>query len=68
MVHVGLHSVATYHKNNGWGKKKYILCQVSKNDTRQSILCRVSDVDTQQSSFFVECQNPALDKDNGSQI
>jgi hypothetical protein len=44
MVHIGLHSVGTYHKKFGWQKrkKKNVLCRVSRNDTRQSILCRVS--------------------------
>jgi hypothetical protein len=40
MIHVGLHSVGTYHKNFGRQNKK-ILCRVSSDDTRQSILCRV---------------------------
>jgi hypothetical protein len=40
MVHVGLHSVATYHKRFGW--QKNILCRVSSWGTRQSLLCRVS--------------------------
>jgi hypothetical protein len=44
MVHVGLHSVGTYHKKFIWQKKKRknILCRVFRNDTRQSKLCRVS--------------------------
>jgi hypothetical protein len=35
MVHVGLHSVGTYHKKFGWEKKKIknILCRVSRKDT-----------------------------------
>ena len=43
MVHVGLHSVGTYHKNFGWQNKKNknVLCRVSKEDTRQRLLCRV---------------------------
>jgi hypothetical protein len=43
MVHVGLYSVGTYHKNFGWKNKKNknVLCRVSRNDTRQSSLCRV---------------------------
>jgi hypothetical protein len=43
MIHVGLHSVGTYHKNFGRQNKKNknILCRVSRDDTRQSRLCRV---------------------------
>jgi hypothetical protein len=43
MIHVGLHSVGTYHKNFGRQnqKNKNILCRVSRDDTRQSLLCRV---------------------------
>jgi hypothetical protein len=37
MVHVGLHSVWTYHKKFGGQNKKNknVLCRVSKDDTRQ---------------------------------
>jgi hypothetical protein len=43
MVHVGLHSVGTYHKKFGRQnqKNKNILCRVSGEDTRQRVLCRV---------------------------
>jgi hypothetical protein len=43
MIHVGLHSVGTYHKKFGRQNKKNknILCRVSKEDTRQRQLCRV---------------------------
>jgi hypothetical protein len=43
MIHVGLHSVGTYHKKFGRQnqKNKNILCRVSKYDTRQRKLCRV---------------------------
>jgi hypothetical protein len=43
MMHVGLHSVGTYHKKFGRQnqKNKNILCRVSKEDTRQRVLCRV---------------------------
>jgi hypothetical protein len=43
MIHVGLHSVGTYHKNFGRQNKKNknILCRVSRDDTRQSMLCQV---------------------------
>jgi hypothetical protein len=42
MIHVGLDSVGTYHKNFGRQNKKNknILCRVSREDTRQSVLCR----------------------------
>jgi hypothetical protein len=43
MVHVGLHSVGTYHNKFGKENKKINkLCRVSKGDTRQRLLCRVS--------------------------
>jgi hypothetical protein len=43
MIHVGLHSVGTYHKKFGRQNKKNknILCRVSREDTRQRELCRV---------------------------
>jgi hypothetical protein len=43
MIHVGLHSVGTYHKKFGRPNKKNknILCRVSREDTRQRVLCRV---------------------------
>jgi hypothetical protein len=43
MIHVGLHSVGTYHKKFGRQNKKNknILCRVFRDDTRQSRLCRV---------------------------
>jgi hypothetical protein len=43
MIHVGLHSVGTYHKKFGRQNKKNknILCRVSREDTRQRVLCRV---------------------------
>jgi hypothetical protein len=46
MIHVGLHSVGTYHKQFGRQsqKNKNILCRVSRDDTRQRVLCRVLDV------------------------
>jgi hypothetical protein len=50
MVHVGLYSVGTYHKNFGWEnlKNKNVLCRVSRNDTRQSSLAECQLVDTRQ--------------------
>jgi hypothetical protein len=46
MVHVGLHSVGTYHKNFGGQnvKNKNMVCRVSIEDTRQSLLCRVPSI------------------------
>jgi hypothetical protein len=43
MIHVGIHSVGTYHKKFGRQnqKNKNILCRVSREDTRQRVLCRV---------------------------
>jgi hypothetical protein len=44
MVHIGLYSVGTHHKNFGWENKtnKNMLCRVSRDDTRQWSLCRVA--------------------------
>jgi hypothetical protein len=46
MIHVGLHSVGTYHKKFGRQnqKNKNILCRVSREDTRQRVLCRVPSI------------------------
>jgi hypothetical protein len=46
MVHVGLHSVGTYHKMFGGQnvKNKNMVCRVSIEDTRQSLLCRVPSI------------------------
>jgi hypothetical protein len=43
MIHVGLHSVGTYHKKFGRQnqKNKNILCRLSREDTRERVLCRV---------------------------
>jgi hypothetical protein len=43
MVHVGLHSVGTYHKKFGGQneKNKNMVCRVSIEDTQQSLLCWV---------------------------
>jgi hypothetical protein len=43
MIHVGLHSVGTYHKKfcRQNQKNKNILCRVSREDTRQRVLYRV---------------------------
>jgi hypothetical protein len=55
MVHVGLHSVGTYHKKFGWENKKKYFAECQTQDTRQR-------------SLFAECQNSALSKDNGHQL
>jgi hypothetical protein len=46
MIHVGLHSVGTYHKKFGRQnlKNKNMLCRVSFQDTRQRVLCRVPNI------------------------
>jgi hypothetical protein len=46
MVHVGLHSVGTYHKKFGGQnvKNKNMVCRVSSTNTRQSLLCRVPSI------------------------
>jgi hypothetical protein len=51
MVHVGLHSVGTYHKKFGWQNKK-----------NKYILCRVSRI-TLGTVCSVECQTGALGKE-----
>jgi hypothetical protein len=50
MIHVGLHSVGTYHKKFGRQnqKNKKILCRVSREDTRQSVLCLVPTLGSRQ--------------------
>jgi hypothetical protein len=60
MVHVGLHSVRTYHKKFGWENKKNKkkLCRVSKNGTPHSLLYRVSDV--KHSTKKLLCRVPKL--------
>jgi hypothetical protein len=53
MVHVGLYSVGTHHKNFGWeNKKNKVICRVSTNDTRQSSLCRSA---KNSKRIFTEC-------------
>jgi CDGSH-type Zn-finger protein len=46
MVHVGVHSVGTYHKKFGGQnvKNKNMVCRVFIEDTRQSLLCRVPSI------------------------
>jgi hypothetical protein len=60
MIHVGLHSVGTYHKKFGRQNKKNknILCRVSRDDTRQSLLCRVPTM--WHSAKKPLCQVPAV--------
>ena len=60
MVHVGLHSVGTYHKKFGRENKKNkkVICRVSTNDTRQRMVCRVLAVQHSAKDckrFFAEC-------------
>jgi hypothetical protein len=60
MVHVGLHSVGTYHKKFGREniKNKKVICRVSTNDTRQRMVCRVPAVQHSAKDckrFFAEC-------------
>ena len=60
MVHVGLHSVVTYHKKFGGQnvKNKNMVCRVSIEDTRQKVLCRVPA--TWHSAKKPLCRVPAL--------
>jgi hypothetical protein len=51
-IHVGLHSVGTYHKKFGRQNKK-----------NKNILCRVSREGTRKTRLFPECQPSALGKD-----
>jgi hypothetical protein len=46
MIHVGLHSVGTYHKKFGGQnlKNKNMICRVSREDTRKRVLCRVPNI------------------------
>jgi hypothetical protein len=60
MIHVGLHSVGTYYKKFGRQilKNKNMLCQVSREDTRQRVLCRVSNIWHSANKPF--CRVPTL--------
>jgi hypothetical protein len=64
MVHVGLHSVGTYHKKFGWEKKniKNILCRVLELTLGKAFSTECQLVDTQQKSIFAECPRLALGK------
>jgi hypothetical protein len=64
MVHVGLHSVGTYHKKFGCQnlKNKNILCRVPKKALGKEVFAECQLVDTRQRSLFTECQPPALGK------
>jgi hypothetical protein len=64
MVHVGLYSVETHHKNFGWENKKNkkVICRVSTNDTRQSRLCRVSQRRHSAKTTLPSARDLALDK------
>ena len=70
MVHVDLHSVGTYHKKFGWQNKKnkiyFIECP--RMALGKLALLSVGRGGTRQRSFFAECQNSALGKDNGRQL
>jgi hypothetical protein len=46
MIHVGLHSVGTYHKKFGRQnlKNTNMLCRVSREATRQRVLCQVPNI------------------------
>jgi hypothetical protein len=61
MIHVGLHSVGTYHKKFERQnlKNKNIICRVSRYDTRQRVLCRVSTM--WHSAKKPLCRVPAVD-------
>jgi hypothetical protein len=65
MIHVGLHSLGTYHKKFGGQNKKNknILCRVFRDDTRQSLFCRVPTIWHSTKKLFAECQPLALGND-----
>jgi hypothetical protein len=60
MIHVGLHSVGTYHKKFGRQNQKNTntLCRVSIEDTRQRVFCRVPHM--WHSAKKPLCQVPAV--------
>jgi hypothetical protein len=64
MVHVGLHSVGTYHKKFGWENKKikiyFAECPEMTLGKEAFVECQL--VDTRQRIFFVKCQCSALCK------
>jgi hypothetical protein len=64
MVHVGLHSVETYHKKFGWQNKKIKIYFVEC--LRKALGCQTWG--TRQRRFFAECQYSALGKCNGCQL
>jgi hypothetical protein len=68
MVHVGLHSVGTYHKKFGCQNKKNknMLCRVPKKALGKEFFAECQLVDTRQRIRFVECQPSA--KVNGRQL
>jgi hypothetical protein len=56
MVHVGLHSIVTYHKKFGWEKKKIknILCRVSASwHSAKKPVCRVPTLGARQKLMVV---------------
>jgi hypothetical protein len=65
MVHVGLHSVGTYHKSL---VGKNILWRVSKEGTRHRMLCRVSDAGHLAQNALPSVIRRTLGKDNSRQI
>jgi hypothetical protein len=70
MVHVGLHSVGTYHKKFGGQnvKNKNMLCRVSIEGTRKEFFAECLVFGTRQRSHFAECQSSALGKGDGRQL
>jgi hypothetical protein len=61
MIHVGLHSVGTYHKKFGRQnlKNTTMLCRVSRKDTRQRVLCRVPTLSPRQRLTTVSSRTAA---------
>jgi hypothetical protein len=64
MVHLGLHSVGTYHKKFGCQnlKNKNILCRLPKKELGKEFFAECQLIDTRQRILFAECLPSALGK------
>jgi hypothetical protein len=64
MVHVGLHSVGTYHKKFGWQKRKrkMYFAECPEMTLGKACSAECQSFDTRQRSIFAECQSSDLGK------
>jgi hypothetical protein len=70
MVHVGLHSVAAYHKKFGWqnNKIKIYFAECPRKALGKACSTECQTGGTRQRSFFVECQDSGLGQENDRQL